>query len=805
MQTLIGQVVDFLVDLIATGNKRIPKEKFSVKKVELISYLSLFVLGFFIGRAVILDFLNPFSIALLCACMISGMNIFIVSLSLLLGVFSLKNPEILLWHLITIIGLLLFYFILYCILKYASLKSKGRKEEVFSKKILFSILGPAISFIVGYFVFYVKDYYLYDMLMLIMQSIMICALTNIYDVGLPLVTNFRKRKILSTEELISVFILMASLFLCSSVHIWNFSVKNIISIFLILLFSYIGNIGVGAVSGTVLGLLQSLSREIYSSAIGVYSLCGLLSAAFKKFGRLAMVFGFILGNSIMTFYINGSTEVLISFNEIIAASVLFLIFPKKYLDFLSNLLSKKPENNRVKDYTIERLIEVSDVFKELSNSMNEGTGSKNYFSQLDAAEIIDKVAKEVCCSCGMNNNCWKKDFYKTYQRMFDMLTIIESGKMLGDEYKDIAKEKCLFLTKVWGNLKYNYDIYKSNHIWKKKIDEGRTALSHQMGETSKLISNLAERLNSNIEFNSDMEEHIATHLDSLGVFAQDVSVIKHKNSLEIEIKLKNCGGRRECIKKILPEMKKITGKNFVKTDLSCHITKKDICCLKLKEAHKYSIVTGFAKRQKESYSVSGDNYSFIELKDGKFFMILSDGMGSGTRAALESSLAVNLLERFLSAGYDQNSALEAINSLLLIKSDEENYATLDISVINQYTGEVEFMKVGAVSTFIKYRDRTDIIRNSSLPVGILSKVDVEFNRRKLGDGDFVIMVTDGVLDANKNVLDKEKWLAKLINEIDTRNPQRIADSIMESCLMESKGQIGDDMTILVAKVWKLGN
>ena len=224
--------------------------------------------------------------------------------------------------------------------------------------------------------------------------------------------------------------------------------------------------------------------------------------------------------------------------------------------------------------------------------------------------------------------------------------------------------------------------------------------------------------------------------------------------------------------------------------------------MKIREAHRFCIATGFARKLKESASVSGDNYSFIELRDGKFFMVLSDGMGSGPRAALESRLAVNLLEKFLYAGYDQNAALEAINSLLLIKSDDENYATLDISIINQYTGEVEFLKVGAVSTFIKYKDRVDIIRNSSLPAGILNKVDVEFNRRKIGDGDFVIMVTDGVLDANESDLDKEKWLAELIDDIDTRNPQKIADSIIESCFLKSKGQVADDMTILVAKVWK---
>jgi len=183
-------------------------------------------------------------------------------------------------------------------------------------------------------------------------------------------------------------------------------------------------------------------------------------------------------------------------------------------------------------------------------------------------------------------------------------------------------------------------------------------------------------------------------------------------------------------------------------------------------------------------------------------MILSDGMGSGPRAAMESGMALNLLERFLIAGYDQNTALEAVNSLLLIKSDDENYATVDMTIINQYNGEVEFLKAGAVSTFIKYEDHVDIIKNSSLPAGILDKIDVEFNRRKIGDGDFVVMITDGVLEANAKDLDKEKWLGDMIYNIDTRNPKKMADAIMENCLQKSKGQRTDDMTVLVAKLWK---
>jgi stage II sporulation protein E len=262
-----------------------------------------------------------------------------------------------------------------------------------------------------------------------------------------------------------------------------------------------------------------------------------------------------------------------------------------------------------------------------------------------------------------------------------------------------------------------------------------------------------------------------------------------------------CGGRRECIKNIIPLVNKLTGRRFDKRDMACDVVHNNICSIKLKEAHRYQTATGISKINK-SGNVSGDNYSFIELKDGRFMLALSDGMGTGPKAALESSTTITLLEKFLYAGFDKEVALKAINSLMLLKSNEETYTTVDMTVINQYTGEVEFVKVGAVSTFIKREDEVQVIRTGTLPVGILSNIDVELVNKKLEDGDFVVMVTDGVLDCQKDIVDKERWLADIILNIDTRNPQRLADEILQCCLEASRGVAPDDMTVIAAKLWE---
>ena len=315
-------------------------------------------------------------------------------------------------------------------------------------------------------------------------------------------------------------------------------------------------IGTGASTGTV--WVYCALSEIYIHLLSL-GICGVLASAFKPYGRIMSILGFIVGNSIMTFYINGSTEVLISFEEILAASIIFMIIPnKKIKDFLTNKLAietegyRRAEVYRIKDYTVERLQEISDLFKELALSMSTGLGTKEYFSQIDAAGIMEKVVKDICHECGMYNSCWKKEFYGTYQKMFSALCKIEKGHLKEyDKYDDIITD-CLFPEKIWDRLRYYYDLYRHTISWKKKIDNSRHALSHQLKETSKLIEGLASRFNANIDFDKALEEEIFISMDKIGLRLNHVTALKGKNSIEIDIKHRNCGGKRICVSKILP-------------------------------------------------------------------------------------------------------------------------------------------------------------------------------------------------------------------------------------------------------------
>ena len=63
------------------------------------------------------------------------------------------------------------------------------------------------------------------------------------------------------------------------------------------------------------------------------------------------------------------------------------------------------------------------------------------------------------------------------------------------------------------------------------------------------------------------------------------------------------------------------------------------------------------------------------------------------------------------------------------------------------------------------------------------------------------MMSDGVLEANEGILNKEKWIKNIIEDIDSLNPNIIAETILNKAKEHSNSK-KDDMTILVTKIWK---
>ena len=209
-----------------------------------------------------------------------------------------------------------------------------------------------------------------------------------------------------------------------------------------------------------------------------------------------------------------------------------------------------------------------------------------------------------------------------------------------------------------------------------------------------------------------------------------------------------------------------------------------------------------AKSKKYDSIISGDTTIQTKLDDGKMLIAISDGMGSGPEARKSSKIAIKMLERLLSSGFNKDTALKLINNTISANTDDDMYATLDVSILDLYNGSMEFIKNGACPTFVKRDGKVEILKSVALPTGILNNIDlIEYNYN-LEDGDIVVMCSDGILDSKKEYASKELWVQEVLEDIETDDAQRIADILLCEARDNDFGKEKDDMTVIVFKVTK---
>lgn len=172
----------------------------------------------------------------------------------------------------------------------------------------------------------------------------------------------------------------------------------------------------------------------------------------------------------------------------------------------------------------------------------------------------------------------------------------------------------------------------------------------------------------------------------------------------------------------------------------------------------------------------------------------------GPEAKKSSSIAIKMLKRLLSNGFDKDTSIELINSTLSLNSEDDMYATLDTAIIDLYAGNMEFVKNGACPTFIKNKKNVQIVKSLALPAGLMEKIELVVHEKDLENEDIIVMCSDGILESAVEYQNKEIWVKNILEELITDNPQKIADILLQEAIDNGYGVAKDDMTVIVAKV-----
>lgn len=291
--------------------------------------------------------------------------------------------------------------------------------------------------------------------------------------------------------------------------------------------------------------------------------------------------------------------------------------------------------------------------------------------------------------------------------------------------------------------------------------------------------------------NPDFFQHICRRKDE---FLKTVSVIH-----EMEAYQDKCGKRLEESRELVTMQ--LSGLSQIMLELAKEVRQGVPDLQKKMRNHCFHVEIGVAQAAKGNEEVCGDYYSYLELRDGKQAFILSDGMGNGNKAYKESRSAVQLVEQLLLAGFRNEAIIRTVNTILQLRSNEENFATLDVLLVDTEKGDAEFLKIGAAPSYLRWRDRVREIKSPSIPLGILNDVEVKPITVELEEDTLIVMVTDGIYEAYPSQPD---WLKKYLASQTLSHPQVLADEILHQVRSFSAHEnLRDDLTVLVCRAKRL--
>ena len=352
-----------------------------------------------------------------------------------------------------------------------------------------------------------------------------------------------------------------------------------------------------------------------------------------------------------------------------------------------------------------------------------------------------------------------------------------------------------------GQIQY-LERAKINYLWYNKMLETREAMAIQFNEMAKMMENDAKTEYENKKTLFGMDDYVKHKLREHKIIARKIYINENnKGLLEVRFLAKRKKKHNIKVAVLQKVISEAVGKKMRLSKESLSIVTEQYNEYQLFEEVNFMTLSGTARQTKNQGEFSGDNFAVMELNSGQTFMSICDGMGTGKKAWKYSEIIIDLLEKMIDSGFEESTTLKLANGVMLTGNQWQEPAAVDMALIDQYSGTCQFLKLGAACTYVKRGSWVECIKSTSLPLGVLEEIDMETITKKLYDGDFVIMVSDGIVDA-LNCQDKEEAMGRIIMDINTSNPKQMAAGILTKALTMCKGVPKDDMTVICTGVWE---
>ena len=518
------------------------------------------------------------------------------------------------------------------------------------------------------------------------------------------------------------------------------------------------------------------------TAVGaaVIAFSAVASGAFTKYGKIVRAVGFMFFCAVSTVVLgidDNSWKILV---EAAVAAAAFVCIPIEKI--------KVPESD-FSDNTValmlrERLNFAADAIGGIGSGINAAADTLDRKYSTNPEKIAERAADRACRSCPNSMVCWGKKYEQFRKEFSRLVTQLRTGFELTEfSMSPECAEECVNKNSVIRAISSEYSRYVSAAADERRIRELRRIYIDQLEGLRDMGALRAEVKTANRARTA--EKRAEKLLRENGVeLPQAFVMFDRRGKLRFEaygtteprvtkeylgtLLIKALGRDLE-----LPEITGSSGRIRITTN----------------ERTALSAKIGAFQLPKGQNNVCGDCYDTFTDASGTLYVILSDGMGTGSRARVDSAMACSVLSKLLKGGISLPAALETVNNVLMIKSADESFATLDICRLDLNSGECAVYKAGAATTYIKSSDKLVRATLSSPPAGLGGKLTVPAQKFTVGAGDVIVMTTDGA------VLD-EQWLSRELSQ--RVEPCELSERIAKAARSAENGRDDDISVIAVA-------
>lgn len=650
-------------------------------------------------------------------------------------------------------------------------------------------LMAALVFASGLFMLLDGQILLYDCFILVLEAGITCAAVCLFSHAK---SAFSKGSILSSPPdilSVSAIIGVAILGVSNITGLYSLYLTLPLSVLAILLLTHESGMTSGAVAGITIGLLATL--ESGTPVLGSFAAAGMAAGYFSCYGRAGAALAFVLTNAAISYYTGGSSEAVLHLSGVLAPTLIYLALPQGLLGRLTSPIHTGENHpGRAGQLLCEELREKAEAFSYLACTFSHIAEKKQFGSHAAAGSFFEKAARCACKGCTKLSFCWKKEFHRTYAAFFVMLEI--SAKKGYVDMEDIPislKEKCVRPALLPNAFNRQYAVYKQDLLWGTRIEEARQIVARQLSAVAHIMERMEKDIRTGGAENRAMENLLRLRLTEKDIPVRSLSVTDRGHGFLLVSLTTDEDILSTFVAAIVSEV------------MQCpmEITSERKGHLRLCPTHRMYLSVCGETICRDGSSKSGDSFDSLYLENGVYLMAISDGMGSGEKAGQDSRAAVDMLSALFSAGFDAETAVGLVNSVLVLKSAEETFATLDLLLICARNLDAEFIKAGAAASFVKRGKSVRTFAAGSLPAGILSSPDTVRLQTKLCPGDLIIMVSDGIVDPTLSA-ESVDWVEEAIRLYDGDDPHTLCQHLLQKAREKSGNTVRDDMTVLCAAV-----